>query len=412
MKFENIERIDPQVAEAIYNEVDRQNKNIELIASENFVSTAIMEAMGTPLTNKYAEGYPGRRYYGGCEHVDVVETLAIERAKELFGAEHANVQPHSGAQANMAVFFAMLNPGDTFMGMNLSHGGHLSHGMKINMSGKYYNVVPYGVKEDSNLIDYDQLRQSAIENKPKMIIAGASAYSREIDFKRFKDICDEVGAYLMVDMAHIAGLVAAGVHQSPIPYADFVTTTTHKTLRGPRGGMILCKEKYAKDIDRAVFPGIQGGPLMHIIAAKAIAFKEALCPEFKQYQKQIVDNAKALAKSMQEHGFDIVSGGTDTHLMLVDLTNKGVTGRDAQHLLDEVHITANKNGIPFDTLKPAITSGIRLGTPAVTTRGMKEPEMAEITKFISMTLSDFDKNKETVINAVKELTDRFPLYNK
>ncbi|HZK27782.1 MAG TPA: serine hydroxymethyltransferase [Thermoclostridium sp.] len=412
MKFENIERIDPQVAEAIYNEVDRQNKNIELIASENFVSTAIMEAMGTPLTNKYAEGYPGRRYYGGCEHVDVVETLAIERAKELFGAEHANVQPHSGAQANMAVFFAMLNPGDTFMGMNLSHGGHLSHGMKINMSGKYYNVVPYGVKEDSNLIDYDQLRQSAIENKPKMIIAGASAYSREIDFKRFKDICDEVGAYLMVDMAHIAGLVAAGVHQSPIPYADFVTTTTHKTLRGPRGGMILCKEKYAKDIDRAVFPGIQGGPLMHIIAAKAIAFKEALCPEFKQYQKQIVDNAKALAKSMQEHGFDIVSGGTDTHLMLVDLTNKGVTGRDAQHLLDEVHITANKNGIPFDTLKPAITSGIRLGTPAVTTRGMKEPEMEEIAKFISMTLSDFDKNKETVINAVKELTDRFPLYNK
>ncbi|NLK69773.1 MAG: serine hydroxymethyltransferase [Clostridiaceae bacterium] len=412
MRFENIEKIDPQVAKAIYDEVDRQNNNIELIASENFVSKAIIEAMGTPLTNKYAEGYPGKRYYGGCEHVDVVEDLAIERAKELFGAEHANVQPHSGAQANMAVFFAMLNPGDTFMGMNLSHGGHLSHGMKINMSGKYFNVVPYGVREDTCLIDYDQLRQIAVENKPKMIIAGASAYSREIDFKKFRDICDEVGAYLMVDMAHIAGLVAAGLHQSPVPYADFITTTTHKTLRGPRGGMILCKEEYARDIDRAVFPGIQGGPLMHIIAAKAVAFKEALLPEFKQYQKQIADNAKALAQSMQEHGFDIVSGGTDTHLMLVDLTSKNITGKDAQQLLDEVHITANKNGIPFDTQKPAITSGIRLGTPAVTTRGMKEPEMGEIAKLISMTLADFDKNKETVIKAVRDLTSRFPLYNK
>ena len=369
MRFENIEKIDPQVAKAIYDEVDRQNNNIELIASENFVSKAIIEAMGTPLTNKYAEGYPGKRYYGGCEHVDVVEDLAIERAKELFGAEHANVQPHSGAQANMAVFFAMLNPGDTFMGMNLSHGGHLSHGMKINMSGKYFNVVPYGVREDTCLIDYDQLRQIAVENKPKMIIAGASAYSREIDFKKFRDICDEVGAYLMVDMAHIAGLVAAGLHQSPVPYADFITTTTHKTLRGPRGGMILCKEEYARDIDRAVFPGIQGGPLMHIIAAKAVAFKEALLPEFKQYQKQIADNAKALAQSMQEHGFDIVSGGTDTHLMLVDLTSKNITGKDAQQLLDEVHITANKNGIPFDTQKPAITSGIRVRHAAVTTRG-------------------------------------------
>lgn len=412
MRFENIEKIDPQVAKAIYDEVDRQNNNIELIASENFVSKAIIEAMGTPLTNKYAEGYPGKRYYGGCEHVDVVEDLAIERAKELFGAEHANVQPHSGAQANMAVFFAMLNPGDTFMGMNLSHGGHLSHGMKINMSGKYFNVVPYGVREDTCLIDYDQLRQIAVENKPKMIIAGASAYSREIDFKKFRDICDEVGAYLMVDMAHIAGLVAAGLHQSPVPYADFITTTTHKTLRGPRGGMILCKEEYARDIDRAVFPGIQGGPLMHIIAAKAVAFKEALLPEFKQYQKQIADNAKALAQSMQEHGFDIVSGGTDTHLMLVDLTSKNITGKDAQQLLDEVHITANKNGIPFDIQKPAITSGIRLGTPAVTTRGMKEPEMGEIAKLISMTLADFDKNKETVIKAVRDLTSRFPLYNK
>lgn len=306
MKFENIERIDPQVAQAIYKEVERQRQNIELIASENFVSKAVLEAMGTPLTNKYAEGYPGKRYYGGCEHVDIVENLAIERAKELFGAEHVNVQPHSGAQANMAVFFAVLNPGDTFMGMNLSHGGHLSHGMAINMSGKYFNVVPYGVSKDTGLIDYDQVRELAVKNSPKMIIAGASAYSREIDFKAFREICDEVGAYLMVDMAHIAGLVAAGYHQSPIPYADFVTTTTHKTLRGPRGGMILCKEKYAKDIDRAVFPGIQGGPLMHIIAAKAVAFKEALQPEFKEYQKQIVANAKALALAMQELGFEIV----------------------------------------------------------------------------------------------------------
>ncbi|NLM11859.1 MAG: serine hydroxymethyltransferase [Clostridiaceae bacterium] len=410
MKLENIKKIDPQVAQAIYNEVERQRNNIELIASENFVSKAVLEAMGTPLTNKYAEGYPGKRYYGGCEHVDVVERLAIERAKELFGAEHANVQPHSGAQANMAVFFAVLNPGDTFMGMNLSHGGHLSHGMAINMSGKYYKVVPYGVRKDTGLIDYDELRELAVKNRPKMIVAGASAYSREIDFKAFRDICDEVGAYLMVDMAHIAGLVAAGCHQSPVPYADFVTTTTHKTLRGPRGGMILCKDKYAKDIDRAVFPGIQGGPLMHMIAAKAVAFQEALQPEFKEYQKQIVANAKALATSLTDLGFEIVSGGTDNHLMLVDLTNKNITGKDAQHLLDEVHITVNKNGIPFDTKSPFVTSGIRLGTPAVTTRGMKEREMEEIAALISKTLTDFDKYKDEVISAVKDLTNRFRLY--
>lgn len=410
MKLENLNKIDPQVAQAIYNEVERQRNKIELIASENFVSQAVLEALGTPLTNKYAEGYPGKRYYGGCEYVDVVENLAIERAKELFGAEHVNVQPHSGAQANMAVFFAVLNPGDTFMGMNLSHGGHLSHGMAINMSGKYYNVVSYGVRKDTGLIDYDELRELAVKNKPKMIIAGASAYSREIDFKAFREICDEVGAYLMVDMAHIAGLVAAGCHQSPIPYADFVTTTTHKTLRGPRGGMILCKEKYAKDIDRAVFPGIQGGPLMHVIAAKAVALQEALQPEFKEYQKQVVKNAKTLAKALQDRGFEIVSGGTDNHLMLVDLTNKNITGKDAQHLLDEVYITVNKNGIPFDTKSPFITSGIRIGTPAVTTRGMKEAEMNEIAELISKTLTDFDRYKNEVIGAVRDLTSRFPLY--
>lgn len=410
MKLTNIEKIDPQVAQAIYHEVDRQREKIELIASENFVSSGVIEAMGTPLTNKYAEGYPGKRYYGGCEHVDVIEALAIERAKEIFKAEHANVQPHSGAQANMAVFFAVLNPGDTFMGMNLAHGGHLSHGMGINMSGKYFKVVPYGVRQDNARIDYDELRSLAIANRPKMIIAGASAYSRIIDFKAFREICDEVGALLMVDMAHIAGLVAAGEHPSPVPYADFVTTTTHKTLRGPRGGMILCKEKYAKDIDRAVFPGVQGGPLMHIIAAKAVSFKEALTEEFRQYQKQIVINAKALAKALQEYDFDIVSGGTDNHMMLVDLTRKNITGKDAQHILDEVLITVNKNGIPFDTQKPTITSGIRLGTPAVTTRGMKEVEMKEIARLIAMTLTDFEKNRDEVVKAVKQLTSRFPLY--
>lgn len=412
MKLENIKKIDPQVAQAIYNEVERQRNNIELIASENFVSKAVLEAMGTPLTNKYAEGYPGKRYYGGCEHVDVVERLAIERAKELFGAEHANVQPHSGAQANMAVFFAVLNPGDTFMGMNLSHGGHLSHGMAINMSGKYYKVVPYGVRKDTGLIDYDELRELAVKNRPKMIVAGASAYSREIDFKAFRDICDEVGAYLMVDMAHIAGLVAAGIHPSPVPYADFVTTTTHKTLRGPRGGMILCKEKYAKEINRAVFPGLQGGPLMHVIAGKAVCLKEALSPEFKEYQKQIVKNAKVLCDSLKSLGFEIVSGDTENHMILVDLTNKGVTGKEAQHMLDEVMITVNKNGIPFDTLSPAVTSGIRIGTPAVTSRGMKEDEMKEIAEFIGMALDgDFEKNKGAIIDRVGQLTARFPLYS-
>lgn len=409
MKFQNIEQTDPQIAQAIYDEMDRQQNKIELIASENFVSKAVLEAMGTPLTNKYAEGYPGKRYYGGCEHVDVVENLAIERAKRLFGAEHANVQPHSGSQANMAVFFAMLNPGDTFMGMNLAHGGHLTHGMNLNISGKYFKTVHYGVRKEDCYIDYDEVEKIALRCKPKMIVAGASAYSREIDFKRFRDICDKTGAYLMVDMAHIAGLVAAGLHQSPIPYADFVTTTTHKTLRGPRGGMILCREKYAKDIDKAIFPGIQGGPLMHIIAAKAVSFKEALGADFKEYQKQIVLNAAALSDGLAENGFDIVTGGTDTHLILVDLTGKNITGKDAQYKLDEVMITVNKNGIPFDTQKPFITSGIRIGTPAVTTRGMKEAQMKEIAWLISLALTDFEKNKDEVVQAVKVLTSKFPL---
>lgn len=411
LKFREIENTDPEVAKAIYQEIERQSDKIELIASENFVSKAVLEAVGTPLTNKYAEGYPGKRYYGGCEHVDEVESLAISRAKELFGAEHVNVQPHSGAQANMAVFYAVLKPGDVFMGMNLAHGGHLSHGMALNMSGKYFKPVPYGVKESDGLIDYDELRKTALETKPKMIVAGASAYSRIIDFKAFREICDEVGCYLMVDMAHIAGLVAAGVHPSPVPYADFVTTTTHKTLRGPRGGMILCKEKYAKDIDRSVFPGIQGGPLMHVIAGKAICFKEALTPEFKEYQKQIVRNAIALSEALIEKGFTIVSGGTDNHLMLIDVTNKGITGKDAQLMLDEVMITVNKNGIPFDKLSPAVSSGIRIGTPAVTTRGMKEKEMLEIADLIDLTLSGgFERNKQGIIERVGQLTARFPLY--
>jgi glycine hydroxymethyltransferase len=412
LKYNEVERIDPEVASAIYDEINRQNGNIELIASENFVSKAVLEACGTPLTNKYAEGYPKKRYYGGCEHVDVVESLAIQRAKELFGAEHANVQPHSGAQANMAVFFATMEPGDVYMGMNLAHGGHLSHGMAINISGKYFRPVPYGVSEKDGRIDYDVLRKTALECRPKLIIAGASAYSRIIDFKAFREICDEVGALLMVDMAHIAGLVAAGVHPSPVPYADFVTTTTHKSLRGPRGGIILCKEKYAKDIDRAVFPGIQGGPLMHIIAGKAVCFKEALSDSFKDYQHQVVKNARALAEALTEKGFDIVSGGTDNHLMLVDLTNKGITGKDAQHMLDEVRITVNKNGIPFDTRSPFVTSGIRIGTPAVTTRGMKEEEMREIAGLIDMALSgNYEANKAEIISRVNELTRRFPLYS-
>ncbi len=411
LEFKEIERVDPEVAKAIGQEIQRQTDKIELIASENFVSKAVLEAVGTPLTNKYAEGYPGKRYYGGCEHVDDVESLAICRAKELFGAEHVNVQPHSGAQANMAVFFAVLNPGDVFMGMNLAHGGHLSHGMALNMSGKYYKPVSYEVSPVDARIDYDALRAKALETKPKMIIAGASAYSRTLDFKAFRDICDEVGAYLMVDMAHIAGLVAAGVHPSPVPYADFVTTTTHKTLRGPRGGMVLCKEKYAKDIDRSVFPGIQGGPLMHVIAGKAVCFKEALSEEFKDYQRQVAKNAAALSQALIGKGFEIVSGGTDNHLMLVNVTNKGITGKQAQLMLDEVMITVNKNGIPFDTLSPAVTSGIRIGTPAVTSRGMKEAEMQEIAALIDMALSGgFEINKEEIIKRAGQLTARFPLY--
>lgn len=407
---EEIRKIDPEIANAIELEVNRQRSKIELIASENFVSNAVIEAMGTPLTNKYAEGYPGKRYYGGCEYVDIVENLAIERAKEVFGCEHANVQPHSGAQANLAVFFAVLNPGDTVLGMNLSHGGHLSHGSPVNISGKYFNIVPYGVREEDSLIDYDALEKLAIENKPKLIVAGASAYPRVIDFERLSDIAKKCGAYLMVDIAHIAGLVAAGLHPSPVPYADFVTTTTHKTLRGPRGGMIMCKEEHAKLINKAVFPGIQGGPLMHIIAAKAVCLKEALTDEFKNYQKQIVKNAKALADGLMEEGFKLVSGGTDNHLMLLDLRDTELTGKVAEHMLDEVGITANKNTIPFETTSPFITSGVRLGTPAVTSRGMKEEDMREIAALIALTLNSFDENKEEVKERVKILTEKYPLY--
>ena len=407
---EEIRKIDPEIAEAIELEVNRQRNKIELIASENFVSNAVIEAMGTPLTNKYAEGYPGKRYYGGCEYVDIVENLAIERAKEVFGCEHANVQPHSGAQANLAVFFAVLNPGDTVLGMNLSHGGHLSHGSPVNISGKYFNVIPYGVSEKDSLIDYDAVEKLALENKPKLIVAGASAYPRVIDFERLSDIAKKSGAYLMVDIAHIAGLVAAGLHPSPVPYADFVTTTTHKTLRGPRGGMIMCKEEHAKLINKAVFPGIQGGPLMHIIAAKAVCLKEALSDEFKDYQKQIVKNAKALAAALTNEGFKLVSDGTDNHLMLLDLRDTELTGKAAEHMLDEVGITANKNTIPFETTSPFITSGVRLGTPAVTSRGMKEEDMKEIAALIALTLNSFEEKKEEVISRVKALTEKYPLY--
>ncbi len=405
-----IRSFDPAVADAIEAEVNRQRNKIELIASENFVSNAVIEALGTPLTNKYAEGYPGKRYYGGCEHVDVVETLARERACEIFGADHANVQPHSGAQANLATFFAVLNPGDTVLGMNLAHGGHLSHGSPVNISGKYYNIVPYGVTEDTNTIDYEEVRRLAIEHKPKLILAGASAYPRTIDFAKFSEIAKEVGAYFMVDMAHIAGLVAAGLHPNPVPYADFVTTTTHKTLRGPRGGMILCKEEHAKLIDKAIFPGIQGGPLMHVIAAKAVCFKEALLPSFKEYQTQIVKNAAAMAQAFLDNGIKLVSGGTDNHLMLLDLTDTPLSGKEAEHLLDEVGITANKNAIPFDTKSPFITSGVRIGTPAVTSRGMKEDDMREIATLVSMTLSDFDKNADEVRARVAALCKKYPLY--
>lgn len=402
---------DPELAHAMEQELLRQQNHIELIASENFVSLPVMAAMGTHLTNKYAEGYPGRRYYGGCEYVDIVESLAIERAKQLFGAEHANVQPHSGAQANTAVYFAMLNPGDTIMGMNLSHGGHLTHGSPVNISGKYFKIVPYGVDEKTNLIDYDEVEKLALLHKPRMIVAGASAYPRIIDFKKFREIADEVGAYLMVDMAHIAGLVAAGLHPNPVPYADFVTTTTHKTLRGPRGGMILCKEKYAKAIDKAIFPGTQGGPLMHIIAAKAVCFKEALTEQFKQYQNQIIKNAGALSKALIDEGFDLVSGGTDNHLMLVDLRNKDITGKDAEKNLDSVRITANKNTIPFDPQSPFVTSGIRLGTPAVTTRGMQENDMIDIARAIALSISDIEGNRQEILNIVNNLCLKYPLYD-
>lgn len=409
--LDELKKFDTELYDAICGEIGRQRNKIELIASENFVSERVMEANGTPLTNKYAEGYPGKRYYGGCEWVDKAENLAIERAKEIFGAGYANVQPHSGAQANMAVFFALLTPGDTVLSMSLAHGGHLSHGSPVNMSGKYFNIVPYGVSEEDQRIDYDEVRRLALEHKPKLILAGASAYPRAIDFEKFSEIAKEVGAYLMVDMAHIAGLVAAGLHQSPIPYADVVTTTTHKTLRGPRGGLILAKDpEFGKQFNKAIFPGIQGGPLMHTIAAKAVCFKEALSPEFKSYQEQIVKNARALAEGLLEEGFQLVSGGTDNHLILLDLTDTEVTGKDAEHMLDEVGITVNKNAIPFDKRSPFITSGIRLGTPATTTRGFKEEDMREIAKLIKLTISDFEKNQDEVRRRVDVLCKKYPLY--
>ncbi len=409
-ELEEVRKVDREIADLIEEETKRQQSKIELIASENFVSKAVMAAMGSTLTNKYAEGYPGKRYYGGCEVVDKIEDLARERAKELFGADHANVQPNSGSQANQAVFFAVLKPGDTVMGMNLSHGGHLTHGSPVNISGKHYNIVSYEVDKETGLIDYECVRGKALEHRPKMIIAGASAYARAIDFKKFKEIADEVGAYLMVDMAHIAGLIAAGLHPSPVPYADFVTTTTHKTLRGPRGGMILCKEEHAKAIDKAIFPGIQGGPLMHVIAGKAVCFKEALTEEFNTYQKQVIENAKALCNALIDRGFTIVSGGTDNHLMNVDLRNKQITGKDAEHLLDEIGITCNKNTIPFDPESPFVTSGIRLGTPAVTTRGMKEEDMTEIAEIMSLALSNFEENKVQCKERVATLLEKYPLY--
>ncbi len=409
--FDEIKAVDPEIAGAISDEVERQNTHIELIASENVVSKAVMAAMGSPLTNKYAEGYPGKRYYGGCEYVDVVEDLARERAKKLFGAEYVNVQPHSGAQANMAVFFAVLEPGDTFMGMNLDHGGHLTHGSPVNMSGKNYHCVPYGVN-DEGFIDYDEVLRIAKECRPKMIVAGASAYARTIDFKRFREIADEVGAVLMVDMAHIAGLVAAGLHPSPIPYAHVTTTTTHKTLRGPRGGMILCSnevnEKY--NFNKAIFPGIQGGPLMHVIAAKAVCFKEALSDEFKEYQKQLAKNAQVLCKALIDRGFDIVSGGTDNHLMLVDLKRMGLTGKEVEKLLDSVNITANKNTVPNDPKSPFVTSGVRIGTPAITSRGMVEEDMEVIADAIKAAVIDHDNDKAKAL--VKTLTDKYPLYRE
>ena len=407
--LDEVKKVDPEIADAIVAEQERQNSHIELIASENWVSKAVMAAMGSPLTNKYAEGYPGKRYYGGCECVDVVENLAIERAKELFGCDYANVQPHSGAQANLAVQFAVLNPGDTIMGMNLDHGGHLTHGSPVNISGKYFKVVPYGV-DDNGFLDYDRMRELALECKPKMIIAGASAYARTIDFKKFREVADEVGAVLMVDMAHIAGLVAAGLHPSPIPYADVVTTTTHKTLRGPRGGMILANKEAAEkyNFNKAIFPGIQGGPLMHVIAGKAVCFKEALSDDFKVYQQQIINNAQALCKGLIDRGIKIVSGGTDNHLMLVDLTTYDLTGKAVEKMLDEAHITCNKNTIPNDPKSPFVTSGVRLGTPAVTSRGMKEDDMDKIAEIIAMVIES-EENVEKAKAMVAELTAKYPL---
>ncbi|WFD09244.1 serine hydroxymethyltransferase [Tepidibacter hydrothermalis] len=408
MNFENLIKEDKQVYDALANEIDRQNRNIELIASENSVSLAVMEAMGSHLTNKYAEGYPGKRYYGGCEHIDVIENLAIDRLKDIFGADHANVQPHSGANANLGVYFAILSPGDKVMGMNLSQGGHLTHGSPVNISGNYFDFTEYGVCKENGTIDYDDVRKKAHEVKPKLIVAGASAYPREIDFKKFKEIADEVGAMLMVDMAHIAGLVAAGLHQNPCEVADFVTTTTHKTLRGPRGGVILCKSEYAKAIDKAIFPGIQGGPLEHIIAAKAVSFKEALQDDFKNYQQQIIKNSKKLADELIDRGFDLVTGGTDNHLILLDLRNKNITGKEAEKILDEAHITVNKNAIPFDPESPFVTSGVRIGTPAITTRGMKEDEMKTIAEAIDLCITHREVKKAGEI--IKNLTDEFVLY--
>lgn len=408
--FEKLKNTDEEVFNAIELELNRQRNKIELIASENFVSDSVMEAMGSYLTNKYAEGYPGKRYYGGCEYVDIVEDLARERACKLFGADHSNVQPHCGAAANLAVYGAVLEPGDTVLGMNLSHGGHLTHGSPANASGKLYNFIPYGVEEETGRINYDEVERLAIENKPKLILAGASAYPREIDFKRFKEIANKVNAIFMVDMAHIAGLVAAGLHQNPVEYADIVTTTTHKTLRGPRGGLILCKEEYAKVIDKAIFPGYQGGPLMHVIAAKAVCFGEALKPEFKEYQEQIVKNAKALADELIKLDFKLVSNGTDNHLMLIDLRNKNITGKKLEKRLDEVGITVNKNAVPFDTEKPTITSGIRIGTPAVTSRGFKEEDMIEIARLIDMAVKDYPEKKDEIKERVQKICEKYPLY--
>ena len=410
MEFKNLKNVDPEIEAIIQEEIGRQENNIELIASENFTSKAVMEAMGSPMTNKYAEGYPGKRYYGGCYVVDKAENLARDRMKKLFNAEHANVQPHSGSQANMAVYLTVLNPGDTVLGMNLSHGGHLTHGSPVNFSGRLYNFVSYGVKEDTETIDYEEVRRLAMEHKPKLIVAGASAYPRIIDFKKFREIADEAGALFMVDMAHIAGLVAAGLHPSPVPYADFVTTTTHKTLRGPRGGAVLCKEKYAKALDKNIFPGMQGGPLMHVISAKAVCFEEAMQDSFKDYMKNVVENCKVLSEELISYGFKLVSGGTDNHLILVNLTNKNITGKDAEKVLDSIGITVNKNTVPFETLSPFITSGIRIGTAAVTTRGFRKEEMKKVAYFINYAIEHRDEDLTSIREEVRSLTSKFNIY--